>query len=71
MVELKASERDGRDEGLIPGSGRIPGEGNSKPPQYSCLENFMDKGSLVVRGVTKSWTQLVTKQNKQKNYCGA
>ena len=29
--------------GLIPGSGRIPGEGHDNPIQYSCLENLMDK----------------------------
>ena len=27
------------DPGLIPGSGRCPGEGNGNPFQYSCLEN--------------------------------
>ena len=27
------------DMGLIPGSGRSPGEGNGNPLQYSCLEN--------------------------------
>ena len=27
------------DLGLIPGSGRFPGEGNGYPLQYSCLEN--------------------------------
>ena len=27
----------------IPRSGRIPGEGNGKPLQYSCLENPMDR----------------------------
>ena len=27
--------------GLIPGSGRFPGEGNGNPFQYSCLENSM------------------------------
>ena len=31
--------------GLIPGSGRSPGEGNGNPLQYSCLENSMDKGA--------------------------
>ena len=31
-----------RDVGSIPGSGRSPGEGNSNPLQYSCLENPMD-----------------------------
>ena len=32
------------DPGLIPGLGRSPGEGNGNPLQYSCLENFMDRG---------------------------
>ena len=27
------------DSGLIPGSGRSPGDGNGNPPQDSCLEN--------------------------------
>ena len=27
--------------GLIPGSGRSPGEGNSYPAHYSCLENLI------------------------------
>ena len=27
------------DMNLIPGSGRVPGEGNGNPLQYSCLEN--------------------------------
>ena len=31
------------DMGLIPGSGRSPGEGNDKPLQDSCLENPMDR----------------------------
>ena len=31
----------------ILGSGRSPGEGNSYPLQYSCLKNFMDRGSWV------------------------
>ena len=33
------------DAGLIPGSGRPPGEGNGNPLQYSCLENSMDRGA--------------------------
>ena len=32
------------DLGLIPGLGRIPGEGNGNPLQYSCLENPTDGG---------------------------
>jgi len=33
------------DPGLIPASGRSPGEGNDNPLQYSCLENPMDGGA--------------------------
>ena len=33
------------DEGLIPGLGRSPGEGNDNPFQYSCLENLRDRGA--------------------------
>ena len=33
------------DLGLIPGLGRLPGEGNGYPLQYSCLENSMDRGT--------------------------
>ena len=39
-----ASAGDVRDTGLILGSGRSPGGGNSNPLQYSCLENPMDRG---------------------------
>ena len=42
--------------GLIPGSGRSPGEGNGNPLQYSCLENPMDRGAwqATVHRVAKS-----------------
>ena len=48
------------DSGLIPGSGRSPGEGNGNPLQYSCLENAMERGVwwAIAHGVTKSQTQL-------------
>ena len=44
--------------GLIPGSGRSPGGGHGNPPQYSCLENPMDRGAwqATVHRVTKSGT---------------
>ena len=32
-----------RDVGLIPELGRLPGEGNGNPLQYSCLGNPMDR----------------------------
>jgi len=36
---------DTGDEGLIPGSGRSPVEGNGNPLQYSCLKNPMNRGA--------------------------
>ena len=36
---------DVRDMGLIPGLGRLPGEGHGNLIQYSCLENPMDRGA--------------------------
>ena len=39
--EGKASACNAGYLGLIPGSGRSPGEGNGNPLQYSCLENPM------------------------------
>ena len=41
----KESACNAGDPGLIPGSGRFPGEGNGKPLQYYCLENPMDRGA--------------------------
>ena len=38
----KESTRSAGDSSSIPGLGRSPGEGNSYPLQYSCLENSMD-----------------------------
>ena len=51
------------DTGSIPGLGRSPGEGNSNPPPYSCLENPTDRGAWwdIAHGVTKIWTRLTTK----------
>ena len=44
----------------FPGLGRSPGEGNSNPPQNSCLKNPMDRGGwwVTVHGVGKGQTQL-------------
>ena len=41
----KESSWNTGDLGLIPGSGRSPGEGNGNPFQYSCLENPMVRGA--------------------------
>ena len=56
----KESACNAEDMGLIPGSGRSPGEGNGNPPQYFYLENSMDRGALwaTVHRVSKSQTQL-------------
>ena len=53
-----ANAGDVRDKGLIPGSGRFPGEGNGYPLQYSCLENPMDRGAwwATVHRIAKSRT---------------
>jgi len=42
------------DPGLIPGSGRSPGEGNGNLLQYSCLENSMVRGACAVHGIAQS-----------------
>ena len=45
-AEKKPPEKQERDTGSIPGSGRSPGEGNGKLLQYSCLENPEEPGRL-------------------------
>ena len=59
MVEnTPANAGDIRNEGLIPGLGRSPGEGNGNPLQYSCLENSMKRRAwqAIVHRVAKSQT---------------
>ena len=43
------------DPGFIPGLGRSPEEQNGYPLQYSCLENFMNRGTwwTTVHGVAE------------------
>ena len=59
----KESTCNAGDVGLIPGSGRSPGEGNSNPFQNFCLENPMDRGAWpgTVHGVARVGHDLVTK----------
>jgi len=40
--ESACSAGDTGDEGLMPGLGKSPGEGNGNPLLYSCLENSVD-----------------------------
>ena len=53
---VKKSAYKTRDQGLISGSGRSPGEGNGNPFQHSCLENPMDRRAWwsTVHGVAQS-----------------
>ena len=55
-LDGKESACSAGDLGSIPGSGRSPGEGNSNPLQYSCLENPVDGGvwSATVHGIAKA-----------------
>ena len=57
VKNLPAKAGDTRDVGLIPGSGRSPGEGHGNRLQYSCLENPMDRGAwrATVHRSQKSW----------------
>jgi len=59
----KESACDAGDLGLIPWLGRFPGEGNSNPLQYSCLENPMDRGAWqgTIHGVARVGHDLATK----------
>ena len=51
------------DLGLIPGLGTSPGEGNSNPLQFSCLENPMNRGAwwATVHAVSRVRHDLATK----------
>ena len=57
---VKTPPANAEDVGLIPGSGRSPGEGHGNPLQYSCLENPTDRGAwwATVHRVAKSQTRL-------------
>ena len=58
--DSKGSACNTGDPGLIPWSGRSLGEGNDNPLQYTCLENFLDRGACqtIEYGVAESQTQL-------------
>ena len=50
-----ANAGDIRDAGSVPGLGRSLGLGNGNPPQYSCLDNPMDRATWlgIVHSVAK------------------
>ena len=54
-----------RETDSISGLGRCSGVRNGNPPQYSCLENFTNRGTLgtTYHGVTESdMTELLSMQ---------
>ena len=59
----KESACNAEDLGLIPGSGRSPGEGNGNLLQHSCLKNPRDRGTwqAIVHGVARVGHDLGTK----------
>ena len=54
-VSVKKLPANAGDVGLIPVSGRSPGEGNGNPLQYLYLGNPIDRGAwlFTVHGITK------------------
>ena len=60
VAQMVKNPGNAGDLGLIPGSGRSPGEGNGNLLQCSSLENSTDRGAwrAAVHGVAKSWTRL-------------
>ena len=59
---VKNLPSNARDAGSIPGSGRSPEIGNGNPPQYSCLENSMD------RGAWQSTVHVITELDNDRAY---
>ena len=53
-----ANAGDIRDKGSVPELRRFPKGGNGYPLQYSCLENFIDKGA---------WQTTVLEDGKESN----
>ena len=67
--ESACNARDTGDSGSIPGWRRPPGGGYGYPLQYSCLENYMDRGAwqFTVHEMAKNQTQLSTHALKRMN----
>ena len=63
VKNLSTNAGDVRDEDAISGSGRSPGRGHGNPPQYSCLENHMDRGACqatVQRIIKRKHSEIIT-----------
>ena len=83
--ENKESTRNTGDLGSTPGFERSPGEGNSYPLQYSCPQNYMDRGTwraiaheiaeldtpewLSIKTLWTAWIQEKQQGSKEKARC--
>ena len=58
VKNLPANVGNVKDEGSIPGLGRLPAGGNGNPFQCSYLENSMDRGAwrATVHSIAQNWT---------------
>ena len=58
--DYKESVCNAGDPGSIPGLGKSPGEGNSYPLQYSCLENSRERQAqqATLQAITKNQIHL-------------
>ena len=56
VIAIKNPPANAEGMGSIPGLGGSPGRGNGNPPQYSCLDNPMNRGAwrATVHRVAKS-----------------
>ena len=57
----KESTCSAGDSGSVPGLGRSPGEGNGNPPQYSYLENSMNRGAWHAESNYIQWARSTPK----------
>ena len=69
----KESACNAGDPGSIPGWGRSPGEGNSNPLEYSCLEKLMDREAWLatVHGVARELDKIypLSKRGFYNDFC--
>ena len=67
VKHLPANAGDVRDAGLIPGSGRSPGDGNGNPLWCYSLENPMDRGALWLQSMgSQSQTSSIERINASR-----
>ena len=64
---VKKLPASAEDLGSIPGLGRSPGGGRGNPLQYSCLENFVNRGAWWATG--HGITELDTTEQLNTHTC--